>query len=268
MYDYVENDIKRILVKIGISSGDTIICHSNIGLFGRIKNFTNKKGLCSIFFSSIFDIIGKKGTLLVPTFTTHIPTNNKVFDVDKTPSKMGLFAEWVREHPKSIRSNDPFYSFAANGALASYFCNNIPHNSFEKNSVFDKLHAKNAKVLCLNHPGCTFLHYVERELNVPYRFDKTFSPSIIQNGHRITQNWKIWVRYLSDDKLAHDPRKFVKFIKDQSIGRYATLGRGEMLTITTTEIYNSVLSGLQQDKWFLVKAKKNDSQVIINKYYK
>ena len=56
MYDYVENDIKKILLKIGISSGDTIICHSNIGLFGRIQNFTNKEGLCSKFFSSIFDI--------------------------------------------------------------------------------------------------------------------------------------------------------------------------------------------------------------------
>ena len=50
MYDYVENDIKKILVKIGVSSGDTIMCHSNIGLFGRIKNFTNKKDICSKFF--------------------------------------------------------------------------------------------------------------------------------------------------------------------------------------------------------------------------
>ena len=66
MYDYVENDIKKILIKIGIAPGDTIICHSNIGLFGRIKNFTNKKGLCSIFFSSIFDIIGKNGTYWYP----------------------------------------------------------------------------------------------------------------------------------------------------------------------------------------------------------
>ena len=59
MYDYVEDDIKEILVKIGISSGDTVYCHSNIGLFGRIKNFTDKEGVCSKFYSSIFDIISR-----------------------------------------------------------------------------------------------------------------------------------------------------------------------------------------------------------------
>lgn len=268
MYDYSEDDIKEVLVKIGISSGDTVYCHSNIGLFGRIKKFTDKEGVCSKFYSSIFDIIGKKGTLLVPTFTTHIPTNNKVFDKNNTPSKMGLFAEWVRKHPKSIRSNDPFYSFAANGANANYFCKNIPSNSFAKNSVFDKLYLRNAKLLCLNHPGCTFLHYVERELNVPYRFDKTFSSTIIRNGHLVKQNWKIWVRYLSDDKLGHEPKKFVEFIKNESIGSFASLGRGEMLSLTTTQIYNSVITGLKQDKWFLVRAKKNDTQVIINENHK
>jgi len=268
MFDYDENDIKKSLNRIGLSKGDIIYCHSNIGLFGHIKNFISRDDVCSKFYNSIFNIIGDEGTLIVPTFTTHVPTSNIVFDKLTTPSNMGVFAEWIRMHPNSIRSYDPFYSFAAVGNDASYFFNNIPNNSFSKNSVFDRMLINDAKVLCFNHPGCTFLHYVERELRVPYRFDKSFICEQIIDGKKVKQNWKIWVRYLSDDKLIHSPKKFVEFVKDKSIAKFSEMGRGEILAIPTSMVFDSVKQGLQNDPWFLINADRNDSSVLIDKQYK
>ena len=131
-----------------------------------------------------------------------------------------------------------------------------------------KMLINDAKVLCFNHPGCTFLHYVERELRVPYRFDKSFICEQIIDGKKVKQNWKIWVRYLSDDKLIHSPKKFVEFVKDKSIAKFSEMGRGEILAIPTSMVFDSVKQGLQNDPWFLINADRNDSSVLIDKQYK
>jgi aminoglycoside 3-N-acetyltransferase len=268
MHDYTGNEIRDALSNIGISLGDTIYCHSNIGLFGYIENYQSKRQVCEQFYKAIFDIIGPKGTLIVPTYTTHIPSNDQVFDSNNTVSKMGVFAEWIRTHNNSIRSLDPFFSVAAIGADADYYCQNIPNNSFSKDSIFDQTLINNVKILCLNHPGCTFLHFVERELKIPYRFDKTFNCNQMINGNVVNQDWTIWVRYLSDEKLIHSPTKFVKFIKNESIAHFAKLGRGEILSISASKVFSSVKTGLKNDPWFLINADSNDISVRIDTSHK
>ena len=268
LHDYTSSEIKDTLLKVGISLGDTIYCHSNIGLFGYIKDYKSKRQICEEFYNAIFNIIGSKGTLIVPTYTTHIPSNNQTFDSKNTASKMGVFAEWVRTHTGSIRSLDPFFSVAAIGADANYYCDNIPNNSYCRGSVFDRILTNNAKMLCFNISGFTFLHFVERELKVPYRFDKTFACSQFINGNIINQNWTIWVHYLSDDKLIHSSTKYIKFIKNKSIASFAKLGRGEILSISTSNVFTSVEIGLKEDPWFLINADSNDISVNIDKNYK
>ena len=268
MHDYTSSEIKDTLLKVGISLGDTIYCHSNIGLFGYIKDYKSKRQICEEFYNAIFNIIGSKGTLIVPTYTNHIPSNNQTFDSKNTASKMGVFAEWVRTHTGSIRSLDPFFSVAAIGADANYYCDNIPNNSFCRGSVFDRILTNNAKMLCFNIPGFTFLHFVERELKVPYRFDKTFACSQFINGNIINQNWTIWVHYLSDDKLIHSNTKYMKFIKNESIASFAKLGRGEILSISASKVFTSVEIGLKEDPWFLINADSSDISVKIDKNYK
>ena len=49
MHDYTGNEIRDMLSNIGISLGDTIYCHSNIGLFGIIENYRSKKDVCESF---------------------------------------------------------------------------------------------------------------------------------------------------------------------------------------------------------------------------
>ena len=48
------------------------------------------------------------------------------------------------------------------------------NNSFSEKSVFGFIKKNNFKILCLNHVGTTFLHYIERNIKVSYRFDKEF----------------------------------------------------------------------------------------------
>ena len=232
-----------------------------------MENYQSKGQVCEEFYNAIFDIIGQKGTLIVPTYT-YILSSNQSFDPKNSASKMGVFAEWVRTHTDSIRSLDPAYSVAAIGTDADYYCDNIPNNSFSKDSVFDRILTNDAKILCFNHPGCTFLHFIERELKVPYRFDKTFYCRQVINSKIIEQEWTIWVRYLSDDKLIHSPSKFVNSIKSESIANFAKLGRGEILSISASKVFSSVKTSLKKDPWFLINADSNDISVRIDKRYK
>ncbi len=264
MHDYTGIEIRNILSEVGILHGDTVYCHSNIGLFGLIDNYQAKEQVCEEFYNALLDIIGQRGTLIVPTYTNSF-SNNQVFDSKNTTSNMGVFAEWVRLHSESVRSHDPAYSVAAIGAKANYYCDNIPNNSFSKDSVFDRIFTNDAKILCLNHPGCTYLHFVERELKVPYRFDKTFNGNQLIDGNIVNQDWTIWVRYLSDDKLIHSPTKFVKYIKNKSIAKYSNLGRGEVLSISASKVFDAVRLGLQDDPWFLINADSDDDSVLIDK---
>ena len=267
MHDYTGIEIRNILSEVGIANGDTLYCHSNIGLFGLINGYQSKEQVCEEFYNAIFDIIGQKGTLIVPTYTNSF-SNNQIFDAKNTASKMGVFAEWVRLNSEGIRSLDPAYSVTAIGAKSNYYSDNIANNSLSEGSVFDRILTNNAKILCLNHPGCTFIHFVERELKVPYRFDKTFNGGQLIDGNIVNQNWTIWVRYLSDDKLIHSPTKFVKYIKNKSLAKFSNLGRGEILSISASKVFDAVRLGLDDDPWFLISADSGDDSVLIDKRYR
>lgn len=198
--------------------------------------------------------LGDKGTLVVPTFTYSFP-RKQVFDPFDSPSAMGVFAEWVRCHSDSIRSEDPCYSVAAIGGDASSLVSNVPQNSFGDDSFFDRFYQADGKVLNLNFDaGSTFIHYVERKLNVQYRFDKTFNGLITKNGVNHPAASTIWVRYLSDDALEFDSKPLDKLARENRIFSHASLGRGQIGLISAQDTYKCISETLPKRPWFLTKA--------------
>ena len=252
--DYSSEELFTAMNDVHLLPGDTVYCHSNIGLFGRVSdNSFNRDFTCRLFLEAIQSAIGPQGTLIVPTYT-YSYSNNLPFDPENSPSRMGVYSEWIRQHPESRRSYDPFFSVAALGPKADYYCDNLPPNSFAPNSTFDRLLESNGVILCLNHPGCTLLHFVERQLGVPYRFDKRFSGEFILHDVRHEQEWDIWVRYLSDDLLKHSPKAFVKKIKEYHLARWCNVGRGEVLAVSAQNVLKIVEETLAVDPWFLTAA--------------
>lgn len=253
MADYSAAELRQALRHAGLVAGDVVYCHSNIGFFGKTDDASTREALCELFFDAIMDIIGPQGVLLVPTYTYSF-SNKLVFDPLSSATKMGLLAEWVRQHPDAVRAHDPFYSVSAIGHQPERFCFDLPPNSFAPASIFDRFFKADGKVLCLNHPGCTLLHYVERELKVPYRFDKGFEGDMVVDGETRHLRWDIWVRYLSDDLLIHDPQPFVATIKRDGIARWRALGRGEVLGISAREVYATLARELPKHPWLLTDA--------------
>lgn len=254
MADFDRDDLDRALEQLDLRRGDVLFSHANIGFFGRPDGVRTADELASLFCDRIFDCIGEEGTLVVPTFTYSFP-RREVFDPVLSASRMGTFAEWIRRHPKARRSLDPCYSVAALGGRAEELTENAPENSFGPGCFFDRFMKAGGRIFNLNFDaGSTFVHYVERELRVPYRFDKTFEGEI-RLGDVTTQGRStIWVRYLSDDALEAKFEPFDALAREAGIFRTATLGRGRMGIMAARDCFDLVAATLPHRPYFLTRA--------------
>lgn len=254
MPDYTKNDLREALADLPLSEGDVVFSHSNLGFFGRPEGIKKADELCALFAEAVFEHIGSEGTLTVPTFTYSFP-RNEVFDPDTSASNMGMFAEWVRKHPDARRSVDPSYSIAALGGSADMLTKDAPENSFAEGSFFDRFYKLGGKILNFNFDaGSTFVHYVERCLDVPYRFDKTFRGTLRLKGENRKAKNTIWVRYLSDDSLVAAFEGLDELARAEGVFHTQRLGRGEIGVITAADTYDLIARALPHRPWLLTKA--------------
>ena len=104
------------LKKLGLKKNMNLLVHSSLRRIGEIK------GGAKAVMDCLLEIIGPKGTLMVPTHTWDtINSKQPVFHVNKTPSHVGYLTEAVRLHPDAVRSLHPCHSVAAIGPKAEFF---------------------------------------------------------------------------------------------------------------------------------------------------
>ena len=256
--DYAHSDIVDGLKSVGIESGDAVFIQSNIAFFGKMTDTTPGEEYCQTFYDAVRTIIGDKGTLVVPTFTYSF-TDGDWFDPSDTESEMGVFAEFVRTHPDSVRSADPNFSVAAIGPLAETFTTDPPAHSFGHDSFWERFLAHGG-VICNFNMGVasTYLHYVERCLDVPYRWDKPFVGTVATGG---TEQRRVFYHYVRDlNEPAHEPNwaAFDERANQKGLVQQATLGRGKIASITAQEAYDVMEQGYLNDAAFLVKGSTDD----------
>ena len=158
------SQLKKTLKKY-IFPGDEIYVESDILKFSHSINLNLKKDSLKKIYQLFKSLIGKKGTLICPTFSYSWGRDKKkkIFDIKKTQALTGSFPEYIRKRKDSFRTLDPMFSFVAIGKNKMKFYD-TENDSFGKNSVFAKLFKSNAKLIsfCLDRFDTTFVHYVEQ----------------------------------------------------------------------------------------------------------
>lgn len=253
-YDYTSSQIVNSLKEIGLKNGDNIFVHSNLGYFGILKDANSKEDYWKIFKDSIFKVIGNDGTLIVPTFTYSFCWNHD-FDLNSTPSIVGMFSEMVRTDLNSVRSEDGNFSVSAIGKNAIYFTENAPIHSFGINSFWDRFIKKNGKICCFNVGLVynTLIHYVEKLLNVPYRYDKLFSGIFIKNGLKENRKNIHFVRDLNDPKTLPDLTELNKIAYGSKKAKDSMLGKGQISCIDSKNVVSIITKELKKNPAFLIK---------------
>ena len=249
-----EKKIFFFLKELNIKKGDTVFFHGNSMAIFQVDGSTSQKKT-ELFWNSVFNYLGKNGTVIVPSFTYSI-NKNKIFNNKKSISKVGQFSEDFRKTFSPDRTNDPIFSVCAYGKKSKIIKKLSYKNSFGKNSIFDYLYSNNVKLICL---GCdlksvTFIHYVEQVLNVPYRKFKVFNAKILNEKNKmIKAKIKFFCR-LDNSNYYYNLNVLQKeMIKQKSI--YTShFGRIKGFSFKAKEFFQ-----------FCKKILKEDNKVLINK---
>ena len=250
--DYNYDDIISSLRNVGLVEGDSVFIHSNLGFFGRLKDAKNSQDYNRFFKNAIFDVIGENGTIVTPTFSYSF-CNSERFDVEQTPGVCGIFSEFIRRDITSVRSNDPNFSLSAIGKFANFFTENCATHSFGKFSFWERFLTKKGKICNFNFDSAsTFFHYIEKILNVSYRFDKKFQGEL-KIGDKYEQ--KEFEHFVYDKDNSNHIPNFEKFhnraIQLKKV-KISDLGRGQITCITADDTINIIKNEIKIQPNFLI----------------
>lgn len=88
----------------------------------------------------LLQVVGREGSLVMPTFNYTRPLPSPYFDARTTPSKSGMLTEIFRHRPETQRSLHPTHSVAAQGDRAGEFLtDHYKYLAFGIGSPIDRL---------------------------------------------------------------------------------------------------------------------------------
>ena len=253
---YDRSTFADALRMVGLAPGMVVMSHANVGFFGMPAEGRTPQAVFDTILGAFLDVLGPDGTLVVPTFTYSF-ARGQIFDPEATPSTCGMFSEMLRRHPQAVRSTDPQYSIAAIGRLAVELTRNPPEDSFGEDCFFARLLQHRGIICNLNFDaGATFLHFIEKLLRVPYRYNKEFPGTIRHNGHEQRLRSVIYVQDLNQPQTIAAFEAFDALAKQAGKVRSTTLGRGTILAMATEDAHQLMAETLPTRPYLMIMAEK------------
>lgn len=192
MSTFQHNKIDKIFQLVGVTPGASICLQSSLKVFSLL-GFSPES-----IIESLINLIGEKGTLIMPTYNFHSWTEHQFFDIRETPSEVGVLTEIFRKYPGVRRTKHPIHSLAVWGKLKDELCAIDATNSFGLDSVFATLEKHNVLYLTAGTDlSMPFLHchYSEFVNGVGYRKEKFFSGNYVdENGESQVKEYSFDVK--------------------------------------------------------------------------
>ena len=160
--------------RIGVRAGDVLFFHSSLRSFGRVE------GGPDAVIDSAIESVSPGGTVVVPTFVQRIngaqasySQRRVAWDIEKSPSDVGVITEVFRKRAEAVRNDDPCNSLAAIGPEAEEVMSRHARceprlspwgpTSFGVGSPWDWLVERNAAYLLMGvgFTACSIFHYAQ-----------------------------------------------------------------------------------------------------------
>jgi aminoglycoside 3-N-acetyltransferase len=246
---YSKKNIYDSLKKIGLKSGDNVLVKSDLRFSGP---YENQNKLCEDLYKTISQIINlKKGTIFVSTSSTYLCNTSKIFDIKKTKSERGAFSNYILGLKKSIRSIHPYLSYTGIGKYAKNVCSRNSKHGYGPNSPKERMLKINTKYITIGlkpNQTCTFIHYVEMIMGVPYRYTKEFKSKIKINNKIKKENFYMYVNYFNTNLKRDHNKKLFKFCKKNGLKINETnLGDGKIYSYNCNEFVSNSINFLTKN---------------------
>ena len=193
-FSYTASQLEHKLRTMGLTSGDTVLMHSSFNVHNGFQGTPQQVIDC------VLTIIGPFGNLLMVSMpytgsSFGYLKDRPIFDVRKTPSRMGIISEIFRMEKNVLRSLSPSHPILALGPKAKWIIADHEKTMYPcgRGSPFEKILKLNAKALLFDMSPegiSTFFHHVEdtfkEHLPVKLYDDEPLEATVIDsNGHRI-----------------------------------------------------------------------------------
>lgn len=238
-------DFLECVRKVGAPECDLLFVHSEMS-FGMPSPDLGRRGLLEALIEVLRETAVR--TIVMPTFTFSF-CNGLPYDKQKSKSQMGALNEFFRALPETERSQDPLMSLAVSGSDMSVI-HDIPHTSLGRNSSFDRIHRLGDRVrflfLGVSPAKCfTYTHYVEKCLEVPYRYDRQFMGKVVDAGAERDETWTLFVRY--GGVVPTTSLKFVDAMRSEGVMQEVACGDNFISCIAEPAGYKAVEARLLSD---------------------
>ena len=157
-------------------------------------------------------------------------TKNEVYDILNTPADLDEVSEFLRMNNKSKRTADANFSYLLFGDKFSNKHFKVSnYSSFGEGSLIEEVFNKDGYLGAIGGvlEYLTEIHFLERKLNINYRFDKDFYGTSI-DANRCKVNNKI--TYFCRDLNLNYVNSFVQLKKD--------IKENDLIETWTIPIYN------------------------------
>jgi aminoglycoside 3-N-acetyltransferase len=242
--------------KLGVNEDDNLLVHSSLRSLG---SFDNK---AEIIISSLIQLLGKKGSLLMPALSYETVTrSNPYFDVNTTKSCVGALTEYFRTMKGVKRSIHPTHSVCCLGKETAFFLDDHYKDTTPcgKNSPFSRLEQINGKILFL---GCglkpnTSMHAIEELIEPSYLFDeKILYNMTLPNDEKIK---KIYIPHNFKGYLQRYDRLAV--LLDSNEYSKGNVLNADCWLIKTKPMWKKALQALNNDPFYFVEKKLGNNNV-------
>jgi aminoglycoside 3-N-acetyltransferase len=238
-------DFLQLLQEVKAPECDLLFVHSEMS-FGIPNPELGRRGLLE----ALADVLRATGvpTIAMPTFTFSF-CNGVPYDRHRSRSQMGALNEYFRALPETERSEDPLMSVAVSGRDMSII-RDLPHTSLGRGSTFDRHHDLGDRVrflfLGVSPAKCfTYTHYVEKCVEVPYRYDRKFTGTIVDGDAERDETWELFVRYKGVEPTKS--LKFVEAMRNEKVMLEVTCGDSFISSIAEPAGYRAIETRLLQD---------------------
>jgi len=262
--NYTENDIIKALKRTGIKGNDTVFFTTGLGMLGvpKMTGLLSTNKISMFMLKAIKKVLGPKGTILIPTYSYSFGKLNKkklpLFNVKKTPSKIGSFGNFFLKQKGVVRSEDPMTSVAGLGKNVKKILENISPTSYGKDCVFERiLKIKNSKCcsIGLGPNWIPFIHHCDWLNQAPFRYDKYFEGTIVNGKVKKRIVWHYPVRYLRKETLANG-HKIGKLATKSKIFKYYKLGRSRIYAANYKKYFHFTMKLIKKTPWMTVDGPK------------
>lgn len=245
----LKKKINTLFRSLDIKRGDKLIIHTNIsGLFQYINNSKSM----SLFLNLILKKIGPSGTLVIPTYNYDF-TKGKPYIKNKSPSHVGMFANYLLKKYSKKRTNNPIFSHLIFGKLSKVLHLSDNFEMFGERSIFANFLKFDFKIICFccSPTLITLIHYFEKKLNVDYRFDKLFKSKIKIHNKLITKVIKYHVGKKKIDYTIKESNLLTLLKKKKFLEK--PFGRFLCYSIKASYLYSSIRKKIQKNSKFLIE---------------